>query len=162
MVKHTLAALNERFHVSITTNRHVLSCEKESSRQTLSRTRMRRTQGCWWPIARGQEFNNKALTCILRQAEVEVPQADLLISGPSCTHLSQQRRDAKHFVGLLEPGNENSQCESSVTYKQGVLMAAKRLDVVAGIYENVSTVLQSRSDKDGQLHAPPVEQTGPG
>ena len=68
VVKHTLAALNERFHVSITTNKHVLSCEKESSRQTLSRTRMRRTQGCWWPIARGQEFNNKALTCILRQA----------------------------------------------------------------------------------------------
>ena len=155
VVKHTLAALNERFNVSITT-KHVLSCELDSTRQDFIRDAHAEEAGLL--VADCEEFSNKALTCILRQAKVEVPQADLLISGPSCTQLSQQRRDAKDFVGLLEPGNENSQCESSVTYKKGVLMAAKRMDVVAGIYENVSTVLQSRSDKAGQLHAPPVQQ----
>ena len=155
VLKHTLAALNERFDVAVTCS-HVLSCDNDPSRQDFIRDAHGEDVGML--VADCREFATGQLRCILSNQAKPIPQADILIEGPSCLNFSKVRPDTAKFVGCLESGDAHYQgCESSTTYTHGFRDAAARMKCTFCIYENVATVMHNRKDEKGEVHPPPME-----
>ena len=152
---HVIAALNARFDVSIST-RHVFTAEKDPARQAFIRAA--HGDHVEFLCHDVSEISDGRVTNILQAgaAPVRPPQADVLVSGPSCVNMSQQRADSASFVAAYEDGDTG--CESGLTYVSGFRDAVRELDVVAAVYENVTTVLRTRKDTDGKAHPPAVLQ----
>ena len=158
VVRETLAALGERFGTHIATQ-HVLSCEKEPSRQDF----MLQAHGSELSllVADCKELDNPNVQCIRRNTMVSLPQADMLVAGTSCVNLSNMNNGRAHYVGCLEAEHEEyNSCQSSVTYISGFVNAAKNMGCALCINENVHTILQQRKDKSGEVHRPTVEVVG--
>ena len=153
--EHTLNALNARFGVNVQVE-HVLSCDNDPTRQQFILEAHASKLGML--VSDCQEFDNGPLTCVKSNTRRPCPKTDVLIAGPSCVNVSGMRIDGARFVGCLEEGHEEyAACESSVTYKQGVLKAAEQMEAAIVLYENVPRVLHHCKDDAGEVHEPAIK-----
>ena len=95
--------------------------------------------------------------CHIQKKMVTLPKADVLVSGPSCTHLSRERQDAAQYVGCYEDGHDKADCESGATYRLGYRDALTTLGCKVGFFENVKRVLNYQKNEAGQLTRPAEE-----
>ena len=95
--------------------------------------------------------------CHIQDKRVTLPKADVLVSGPSCTHLSRERRDAAKYVGCYEDEHDKADCESGATYRFGYRDALTTLGCKVGFYENVKSVLNFQKNEAGQLIRPAAD-----
>ena len=88
VLKHTLAALNERFGTTITC-KHVLSCDIDEARQDF--IRKAHPDDVSVLMSDCSQFSSGKVRCILQDKDISIPEADILIAGPSCQPRAPRR-----------------------------------------------------------------------
>jgi site-specific DNA-cytosine methylase len=160
VIQQTLRALNKRFNCNIQAS-FIMAVEIDETRQDYIREAHGHDLGALFedvrciPTGKGQ--------CILKSKTEPVVKlihnADILISGPSCTNLSKQRRDASAYVGCYHETAESAQCESGITYRAGFRDAIPALGVKVAIFENVTTVFHRLQQPDTSEPMEPIVDT---